>query len=245
MVVHASVREAESRVGVADAAVAEAEARVRVADAAIAEARATLDKTEVRAPFDGIVILKDAEVGEVVSPNAQGGNSRGAVVTMVDFRSLEVEVDLPATVLQSVSGGADGTLVGKREFPGEVLPGKVTRIWPTADRQKGTIEIRVGFEKPDERLRPEMAVRVVFRKDGAPEPEAEEVVLAPRECVVRGSGGTGVFVVERDRVRWRRVEVGEASGSRVVVTAGLDGGERLVADPAPELEDGMRVRIGG
>lgn len=239
------VAEAESRVAVATAGVTEARTRVGVEQAARDEAEATLDKTEVRAPFDGIVVLKDAEVGEVVSPNSQGANSRGSVVTMVDFASLEVQVDLPETTLAAVRIGGPASIY-LDAFPEERYAGEVTRIWPTANRQKGTIELRVGFDAPDDRLRPEMGVRVVFTPEGeeAPAPEAkpEQVVLVPADCITRIEGQPGVFEVERDVARWREVALGERRGGRVVVT-GLEGGESLVARPSTELKDGLKVRV--
>lgn len=240
------VAEATSQVAVAEAAIREAEARVAVQRAQRDQAKATLDKTEVRAPFDGVVVLKDAEVGEVVSPNAQGSNSRGAVVTMVDFASLEVQVDMPETTLSAVKVGTPASIY-LDAYPQIRYAGRVSRIWPTANRQKGTVELRVSFDAPDERLRPEMGVRVVFGPEGgeaetAPRAEAE-VVLVPESCVTRVDGNPGVFELERDVARWRRVELGEARGGRVVVKAGLQGGETLVADPPADLADGARVRV--
>ncbi|MHC4451989.1 MAG: efflux RND transporter periplasmic adaptor subunit, partial [Planctomycetota bacterium] len=208
------------------------EAVIPIRQAQLDEALAFLEKTEVRAPFDGVVVLKDAEVGEVVSPNSQGGNSRGSVVTMVDFRSLEVQVDLPEKSLSAVAIGTAASIY-LDAYPRFRYAGKVKRIWPTANRQKGSVELRIVFEKPDERLRPEMSVRVVFQDASAdaPEPgEAEEpVILIPDDCVTKIDGRTGVFALERDVVRWRPVRLGERRGGRVVVESGLQGGEDLVA----------------
>src|SRR5690606_1372654 len=129
--------------------IAVARAQVDVAKAIEEHAAATLDKTFVRAPFDGIVVLKDAEVGEVVSPNSQGGsNARGSVCTMVDFDSLEVQADVPETSLASVRIGAP-VAIYLDAFPGRTYPGKVSRIWPTADRQKASIQVRIVFAARD------------------------------------------------------------------------------------------------
>lgn len=238
------VDEGAAEVAVAEATWKEAQARVPVQQAIRDQAQATLEKTEVRAPFDGVVVLKDAEVGEVVSPNSQGGNSRGAVVTMVDFASLEVQVDMPERTLAGIAVG-DRAQIFLDAYPDRAYDGRVERIWPTANRQKGSVELRVGFEKPDDKLRPEMGVRVVFLGDeesGATE-SAEPVVLVPDSCVTRIDGESGVFEVERDVARWRVVELGEQRGGRVVVKSGLAGGESLVANPPAELKDGARIRI--
>src|SRR5690606_7887824 len=108
----------------------------------------------VRAPFSGVVVLKDAEVGEVVSPNVMGGAStRGAVATLVDFASLEVQADVPETSLKAVTVGAPAR-VFLDAFPERPYAGEVSRVWPTADRQKATVEVRVRLLEPDQRLRP-------------------------------------------------------------------------------------------
>jgi RND family efflux transporter MFP subunit len=190
-------------------------------------------------------VLKDAEVGEVVSPNAQGGsNARGAVCTMVDFDSLEVQANVPENTLKSVEVGAPAD-VFLDAYPDERYAGTVDRIWPTADRQKATIEVRIKFERRDERLRPEMGVRIVFRSDRDAAPAATTQprrIVVPQEALVQFDGKTGAFVVERDTVRFAEVTAGEAKGGRVAVDAGLIANQRIVLDPPATLQDGDRVR---
>jgi len=239
-----AVRSAELELAAAEAALQEGEALVPVKEAEVAQARATLDKTEVRAPFDGIVVLKDAEVGEVVSPNSQGGNSRGSVCTMVDFASLEVQVELPETSLTAAVVGKPATIF-LDAYPEQAYRGRVLRIWPTANRQKATVEVRVGFLAPDARLRPEMGARVVFTasEEAPAATQAEPALLIPREAVVGIEGRSHVFVLERDVARLRPVEVGGERSGRVLVSAGLVEGERIVASPPDSLQDGERVLV--
>ena len=245
--VRKTVPTAESRVAVANGAVREAEARVASAKASRDLAQATLDKTEVKAPFDGVVVLKDAEVGEVVSPNVQGGsNARGSVVTMVDFGSLEVQAEVPETSLASVKLGAPARIF-LDAYPEKPYAGRVDRIWPTANRTKATVEVRVVFEERDERLRPEMGVRVVFVDDAeaAKKPTAagEPALVIPQDAVVKIEGVDHVFVLERDVARARRVVLGDAKSGKVVVSTGLVEGETIVLAPPTELRDGQRVRV--
>lgn len=243
-----SVGRASVRLVAAAAVVDEARARIGVSEAERDRALATLEKTEVRAPFDGIVVLKDAEVGEVVSPNSLGGNSRGSVATMVDFASLEVQVELAETSIAAVLVGAPANIY-LDAYPDVLYPGIVDRIWPTANRQKAKIEVRVAFSKPDDRLRPEMGVRVVFSPGesslvGSEENESEaERILIPEGASVRVQGRPGVFQVERGVARFVPVEVGDARSGRVLVKSGLTGGERIVAKPTDSLQDGDRVRV--
>jgi len=230
-------------VGVTEAALAEASARIEVTRAERDLAQATLEKTYVRAPFDGIVVLKDAEVGEVVSPNSQGGNSRGSVVTMVDFDSLEVQVEVPETSIAAVEIDAPAN-VYLDAYPSRLYRGRVLRVWPTANRQKATIEVRVGFDERDDLLRPEMGARVVF----SPEETASDAresgprILIPRAAVLEAEGSAAVFVLDGDVARRRAIRLGATSASRVVVEEGLADGERIVSNPPASLEDGDRVR---
>lgn len=238
---------ARQRVQLATADLAVGKAQRDAAAAARDLAKATLDKTDVRAPFDGIVVLKDAEVGEVVSPNVQGGSTaRGAVCTMVDFDSLEVQANVPETTLGSVRLGAPAD-VFLDAFPDDRYEGTVDRIWPTADRQKATVEVRVRLTRRDDRLRPEMGVRIVFRAEDAAAPVAGEAtaraIVVPEQAIVLQSGTTGAFVIERDTVRFAVVGTGQRRGGRVAIESGLTAGQRIVLDPPPSLQDGSRVRL--
>ncbi|RMG14548.1 MAG: efflux RND transporter periplasmic adaptor subunit [Planctomycetota bacterium] len=238
---------AEHRVAVARADLEVARARLAAAEAARAQAEAALDKMKVRAPFDGVVVLKDAEVGEVVSPNAQGGsNSRGSVATMVDFASLEVQADVPETSLRAVRPGGPARIY-LDAFPDHPYRGRVDRIWPTADRQTATVEVRIAFLERDERLRPEMGVRVVFLPEEAGDAAAKTQagkgsILVPEGAVVRSGGRDAVFVLERGVARLRPVTVGPRRSGRLEIRGGLSPGERIVLDPPPTLDDGARVR---
>lgn len=243
-----AVRSAELELLLSEARLGEAEALVAVKSAERDQARSTLDKTEVRAPFDGVVVLKDAEVGEVVSPNAVGSQSRGSVATMVDPATYEVQVEVPETNLAAVEVGAPASIF-LDAYPESGYDGEVLRIWPTANRQKATVEVRVGFVEPDARLRPEMGARVVFRSSGAAAPAAEAVgpprIVVPHSAVVTIEGKPHVFVLERDVARQRAVVLGEERSGRVVVESGLTSGERIVDAPPDSLRDGERVRMSG
>jgi RND family efflux transporter MFP subunit len=242
------VRSAELELELAGARVREAEALVAVRSAERDQARATLDKTEVRAPFSGVVVLKDAEVGEVVSPNAVGSQSRGSVATMVDPATYEVQVEVPETNLTAVELQAPA-LIFLDAYPQDGYEGRVLRIWPTANRQKATVEVRVGFTQPDARLRPEMGARVVFRpeteKQAPKETASEPRILVPRSAVVTIDGRPHVFVLERDVARQREVVLGEEHSGRVVVERGLESGDRIVDAPPDSLREGERVREAG
>ncbi len=245
----AAVGSAEADITLAMLEKDQAEAAVPALEAARDLVQATLDKTFVRAPFDGVVVLKDAEVGEVVSPNALGGQSRGSVATMVDFSSLEIQVELPETSLGSVGIGRPAE-VYLDAFATERFEGTVRRIWPTANRQKATIEVRVGLATIDPRMRPEMGARVVFTpaevasagSTGGEEGGTGPQLLVPASAIVTRSQGRGVFVVEGGVARFRAVTAGEPKGRRAAIESGVAAGEVVVTAPAADLQDGARVR---
>lgn len=221
-----------------------ARARVSSARAALAETEVRIDKSSVYAPFDGIVIEKNAEVGEVVSSVSTGTSSRGAVATLVDFSSLEVQVELAQSALGAARPGAPMSIV-LDAYPEKSYPGRVRQIWPTADRQKATVELRVEFLERDERILPDLGVRVTFLG------EEETAGVAPRvlipESAVFGAPRTSVFLLEGEVVRLVPVSVAPAAEpGQVEVLSGLRGGELLVDAPAATLADGDRVlRDGG
>lgn len=238
--------EAEARVASYEAAQAESARRIDAAAAARDLAQATFDKTLVKAPFDGVVVLKDAEVGEVVSPNVVGGTSaRGSVVTMVDFASLEVQAEVPETSLSNVvAGGAAQIYLDA--YPDRAYPGRVDRIWPTANRTKATVEVRVAFLERDDKLRPEMGARIVFAPKEAPQAAvAEARILVPADALVEAGGAGFVWVLEGATAKKRAVQAGEKRGGKVAVLSGLAAGETIVVAPPADLVDGALVRTEG
>ena len=217
----------------------EDEARVRALQAAQAEIEVLLSKSSVYAPWDGVITAKNAEVGEVVSSIASGVNSRGSVATLVDFDTLEVQVELAQTSLKAAREGAP-VQIFLDAFPDQGYPGRVRQVWPTADRQKATVELRAEFLERDERILPEMGVRVVFVAEGLA--AQEPAVMLPERALVAG-GESAVFVVDGEqRVSRRAVKLGErATGGKREVLEGLVGGEMVVLDPPESLRDGVAV----
>jgi RND family efflux transporter MFP subunit len=218
----------------------EADATVAALEAAVREIAIMIENSSVYAPFDGVITSKNAEVGEVVSSIASGVNTRGSVATLVDFDTLEVQVELAQTSLRAARVGAE-VRVTLDAFPDQSYPGRVRQIWPTADRQKATVELRVEFLERDERILPEMGVRVVFvpegRADGTP-----QTLSVPE----RALAGDAVWLVEDGRVRRLVPRLGaRQAGGRREVLSGLSGGETLVLDPPAALGDGDEVRVEG
>ena len=228
----------QAAVDEASARRAEAEATVTALEAGVQEIAIMIEKSSVFAPFTGVVTAKNAEVGEVVSSIASGISARGSVATLVDFDTLEVQVELAQTSLRAARVGAD-VRVTLDAYPDDSFAGRVRQIWPTADRQKATVELRVEFLERDERILPEMGVRVVFvpesSADGGP-----PTLSVPERTLAEEA----VWLVEDGRVRRVPLRLGaRQAGGRREVLSGLSGGETLVLDPPAALGDGDEVRV--
>jgi HlyD family secretion protein len=220
--------------------------QVRVAEQQAALARTNLDDTIIRAPFGGVAISKDAQPGEVVSPvSAGGGFTRTGICTIVDMQSLEIEVDVNEAYINRVRSGQDVS-AALDAYPDSPIPARVITMVPTADRQKATVLVRIGFKKFDARILPDMGVKVTFLRDEetADVPASRPTALVPKMAVRAEDGQSYAFVVSGAGVVDRRaVTVGGADGDRVEVLAGLNSGERVVVSPPPALAHGAKVAV--
>jgi RND family efflux transporter MFP subunit len=218
-------------------------AQLEADKARAAVAAASLENTNVRAPFDGTVLRKDAEVGEIVAPSSAGGGlTRTAIVTMADLATLEVEVDVNEAYIAQVRNG-QAARVTLDAYSDTSFAGRVRQVVPTADRQKATVLVKVAILDRDPRILPEMAAKVVFTPESeTPAAVTPRRVSVPAAAVIGEGGSAKVWVVENQKVSARAVEVGRATGDRVEIRSGLAGGERVVITPPPGLKDGLRVK---
>jgi RND family efflux transporter MFP subunit len=223
---------------------------VEVAAARVALAERNLDDTIVRAPFAGVVTVKAAQEGEMVSPvSAGGGYTRTGIGTIVDMSSLEVEVDVSENFINRVRPGQTAS-VKLNAYPDWNIPARVIAIVPTADRAKATVKVRVAFDVTDPRILPEMGARVAFLNDASDaavsangSTSTQRALVVPEKAVQR-DGDTGVvFVLAGDSVERRTVRLGERSAAGQIVLSGLSSGTRLAIGDFAELSDGAAVRI--
>lgn len=233
----------ESQLASAEARVNVQLAQIKAAEASVAFARANLANTTIRAPFDGTVLRKDAEVGEVVAPvAAAGGLTRGAVVTMADLKTLEVEVDVNEAYIAQIKD-KQPTRVVLDAYPTATFAGRVRQIVPTADRQRATVQVKVSITDRDPRILPEMGARVEFLDTATVSPNAPARIFVPAAAVANAGGATVVWVVREGLVKRTTVDAGPVSGGRREVRSGLSGGENLVLDPPQDLSDGAKVNV--
>jgi RND family efflux transporter MFP subunit len=233
---------AESNAKSLQAHLAQQEVDVTVADRTVATWQQQLDDMTIRAPFAGIVTTKDAQPGEMISPvSAGGGFTRTGIGTVVDMDSLEIEIDVNESYINRVQPGQP-VVATLDAYPEWKIPCKVIAIIPTADRQKSTVKVRVGFDQLDPRILPEMSVKVAFRETSGGPATANRTVLVPKTAVQSRDGRDAVFVVQRDRVERRAVTVIDTQGDDSVLSVGVSAGESVVVDPPAGLTDGMLVR---
>jgi HlyD family secretion protein len=232
------------------AKIALAKQQVAGSEARIQEAQQAVDNCTIRAPFAGIIVSKDAQVGEMVSPiSAGGGFTRTGIATIVDMNSNEVEVDVSEAYIARVQSGqrVDSTLDA---YPEWQIPSHVRTVIPTADRQKATVKVRISFDKLDPRISPDMGVKVAFlgeddakkkaaEKDKRPKPTA----IIPKSAVRTDGATSYVFLVHDTKIERRGVTVGGERGTDIEILAGVNSGDSLVAHGPENLHDGDTVKV--
>ena len=219
--------------------------QVAASESRINEAQQAVDNTVIRAPFEGIVVSKDAQVGEMVSPvSAGGGFTRTGIATIVDMNSNEIEVDVNEAYIARVTSGMPVTAV-LDAYPDWQIPSKVRTVIPTADRQKATVKVRISFLKLDPKILPDMGVKVTFLGD---EPKKQLGSIEPVASIPSGAlrdenGSKIVFLVKDNKLERRAVKPGNTRGSDVEIFAGLIPGDMVVTKGPPDLRDGETIQL--
>jgi len=224
------------------ARLAQQQSDIAVAERTVAIYRQQEDDTVIRAPFAGVVTAKNAQPGEMISPMSSGGFTRTGICTIVDMQSLEIEIDVNESYINRVEPGqpVESTLDA---YPEWKIPCKVIAIIPSADRQKSTVKVRVGFNQLDPRILPDMAVKVAFRETGAAAAaEGGRAVLVPRDAVRSVDGRDVVFVIQNGQAERRAVTVAGTQGDSVVLATGVAAGEKVALDAPAGLADGAAVK---
>lgn len=232
---------ADTQVKTLEARLERQQADIIVSEREVALWKQQLDDTIIRAPFAGVVTSKNAQPGEMISPMSAGGSfTRTGICTIVDMSSLEIEVDVSESYINRVEAGQPvvATLDAYADWR---IPAKVIAIIPTADRQKATVRVRVGFEQIDSRVLPEMGVKVAFQRADA-DPVAVRQVVVPKTAVRQRDGRTIVWLVQDGQLERRAVTIASERGAEVVVAAGLQAGDRVVVEGPENLAQGGRVK---
>ena len=219
-------------------------ASIASAKAAVAAAEVALENTRIRAPFDGTVLTKQADVGEVVAPFAASSNARGAVVTIADMASLEVEADVSESNIERISPGQACEIV-LDAYPDQRYQGYVSKIVPTADRAKATVLTKVKFRSYDSRVLPEMSAKATFLSKplDSGSTSARSVLAVPTAAIGMRDGKHVVFLVQDERAVEVPVVTGEPIGIFTEVKEGISAGERIIARVDDKINQGAKVRV--
>jgi len=218
------------------------QADVRVGEKQLDVYRQQLEDTIIRAPFAGVVVAKNAQPGEMISPvSAGGGFTRTGIGTIVDMSSLEIEIDVNEAYINRVKPGQK-IVATLDAYPDWSIPSHVIAIIPTADRQRATVEVRVGFDQLDPRILPDMGVKVAFQEEGSAATSGRAGVLLPQSAISEKNGKQYVLLVIDGVVERRAIATAGERGKEVLITSGLSGGDKVVLNAPASLETGTRVR---
>jgi len=218
-------------------------ANVDIAAARIRAAEVALENMIIRAPFDGTVLTKNAEVGEIVAPFGASTTSRAAVVTIADMNSLMVETDVSESNIEKIEPGQDCEIVLDAN-PGKTYQGYVFKVVPTADRSKATVLVKVAFKNYDSSVLPEMSAKVSFLSKQNIEDENQEPVLtAPLSAVENLDGKKIVYIVVDDKAVQKEITTGRLFGNYVEITSGLEDGEKIINNLNEKVKDGIQVKV--
>lgn len=232
---------AEARYRKAAAGVSGAQSAVKAAEAALEAAKVNVEYTVIRAPFDAVVLTKNADIGDIITPLGAAANAKAAVVTIADMNSLQVEADVSESNLEQVKAGQPCE-IQLDALPDKRFRGEVHMVIPTADRSKATVMVKVRFIDKDPRVLPEMSAKVAFlSKAVSPEEEKSRTTINPAAVVSR-NGKSTVFVIQGGQVGEQEITTGEKLGDLLVVTGGVKAGDRVVLNPSKGLKSGSRVK---
>jgi RND family efflux transporter MFP subunit len=236
--------QAKARADRAVAGVASARAGLVAAEANARNAQVAVDYTQIRAPFDGIILSKSANVGDMVTPFSSAADSKGAVVTMADMSTLEVEADVSESSLSKIRAGQPCE-VTLDALPDTRFRGTVSRIVPTVDRAKATVMTKVRFETIDPRVLPEMSAKVSFLSQPVTAEQQKPLTAVAADALVQRDGKPVVIVVRDDRAQVVPVTPGIKVGDLTAIDGAVKSGDKVIVKPSADLMTGAAVRIVG
>jgi RND family efflux transporter MFP subunit len=232
----------EARYRRAIAAVQAAEAAVKAGQATVRGADVALEYTYIRAPFDAVVLTKNADIGDIVTPLGAAANAKAAVVTIADMNSLQVETDVSETNISLVKVGQPCE-INLDALPDMRFRGEVHAIVPTVDRSKATVMVKVKITDKDPRMLPDMSAKVSFLSRSLRPDEQKPRVAVNKLALLSRSNRHAVLVIEGNRVREKNVTTGEPLGDMIEIRDGVNPGEKVVMNPPSSLKDGARIKI--
>jgi len=241
-VAQAALDTVKMRADRAVAGIASAMAGIAVAEANARNAQVAVDYTLIRAPFDGVIVSKAANVGDMVTPFSSAVDSKGAVVSMADMSTLEVEADVSESSLAKVSVGQPCEIT-LDALPDTRFRGRISRMVPTVDRAKATVMTKVQFDTIDPRILPDMSAKVSFLTQEVTADDQRALLAVQPDALAARDAATVLFVIRDGKVAEVPVVRGAKLGDLVAITGPVQTGEKVVLKPAPDLKPGTLVRV--
>ena len=237
---------AQAEYDVAEARFKRVVASIDVARFALKEAEVAVDNTRIIAPFDGTVLKKNADVGEIVAPLAGAASSKAAVVTIADMSSLEVDADVSEANITRVAPEQQCEIT-LDAYPQQRYPGYVTKIVPTADRSKATVLVKIRFKEYDQRVLPEMSAKISFLAIGYKADSADHKLLltVPEAAVATRTGRAVIYQIRDDRAVEVPVSTGQKLGALIEIKSGINEGDKIIAKVDDRIEAGAKVAVKG
>jgi len=220
-------------------------ASIDIAKAQVLAAEVALENTLIRAPFNGTVLTKNADVGEVVAPLGAGANSKSAVVTMADMSSLQAEVDVSESNIEKIILDQNCE-IRLDAYPDKAYSGYVAKIVPTADRSKSTVMVKVGFKSYDQSVLPEMSAKVVFlneKENVKPADDEKQFLVLPKSVIRQANGVKSVFIIRDGKAVETPVTTGREFGSLVEIKSGVISGQQVIENLSEKIKNGIKVEV--
>jgi RND family efflux transporter MFP subunit len=231
-----------ARCSKAQAAVGAGEATIKAGEASLRGAEVALEYTLIRAPFNAVVLTKNADVGDIVTPLGAAANAKASVVSVADMNSLKVEADVSESNLGQVKLGQPCE-IQLDALPDARFKGKVHMIVPTADRSKATVLVKVGFVDADPRILPEMSAKVAFLSRAPTASEATARTAVSRSAIVDRKGQLSLFEIREGKAVQVAIKTGERLGDMMEILGGAKVGDQVVMNPSPKLKNGAKVKV--
>lgn len=234
----------KQEVDAAEAAYLRVLASIDVAKANISSQEIAIENMLIRAPFDGTVLTKNADIGEIVSPMGASINSRAAIVTMADMSSLEVEADVSESNIEKIKINQECDIV-LDAYPDKNYAGYVSKIIPTADRSKATVMVKVAFKHYDELVLPEMSAKVLFlsEKENNEIKDEKPALIVPMTSVAKRDGKDVVFLVKDEKAIEVPVSTGRKFNVYIEITSGISDGDKVIDNVTDQIKNGIKVKV--
>jgi RND family efflux transporter MFP subunit len=235
--------ESQRSVDTLKAQIASTQKEVIASQARLRSAQQSLKNYTILAPFSGLIVSKNAQIGEMVSPvSAGGGYTRTGIATIVDMESLDIEVDINESNIAQVKVGQNAIAI-LDAYQGWKIPAKVKTIIPTADRQKATVKVRISFDVKDPKILPDMGVKVTFLDSNEKMGDQNPTIRIPKEALRKDNGGEFVYLYKNGFIERQPILTGEKSGALIEVSGGIRVDDMVVVESEANVKDGQKVQL--